>query len=118
MTSKEFVRRCEFYAVFDSASKLFLDFPLISYVYKYDIYNSGLNSQYYFPSEFCLSELDSSLVSGSDLIYIEKFTRTEFVGQFRYFLSFLSRLSERQMSSLVSSGRFNNLLRFKDEVFK
>lgn len=107
MTTKEFNRRCAFYAVFESAAALFA-FPEKEFVYRVTVVDS-LGSKRVFFHGMPSIVVPESLMD-CKCIYFDKFTRSDFDIQRKYFLSFISRCSKFQLEIIRSRQLFPFLL--------
>lgn len=108
MTSKEFHRRLSQYGILDFAAKLFIDNCYPDFIYKIDMYfDTHMNTTFQIKPV-----LNFDYPINLSLLCFDRFDRSTFEIQFRYFEGFLNRLSKYQLDVLLSSGMVDNLLKY------
>lgn len=114
MTSKEFFSRSASFSILDKVAALFIS--VVPFVYRCCAVSRLFPSKY----ETYISDLTVSIDSFFgpgllfDTIYFEYFSFDSFLIQYRYFKSFVSRLSSVQLDTLRKSGSCSNLFLFFD----
>lgn len=111
MTTKEFIRRSDYFDILDSAC-----ISLSGREFCWKITSiSGNTSSVLFTHDVSLffSEHLAFFVYVNS-VYVEQYSKSQFKIDLGYFKSFLSRLSKYQMVSLKDSGKCSHLLAFID----
>lgn len=110
MTAKEFQRRLAAFSVLDHAASLFIENPNIDFIYKMDQYfdTHHITSFLFTP----VIRFTQTYPINLSLLSFERFDRSAFENQFRYFEGFLNCLSSFQLDFLMRSGKVDNLLKY------
>lgn len=111
MTTKEFIRRSDYYSLLNDCP--YLHNRLLNCCYRVQLvqrfYNSVSTHYISFPTLHCFGE---SELECCESIYMDFYSFAQFVIDMRYFKAFISRLSHSQMESLKASGKCSNLIEF------
>lgn len=108
MTTKEFIRRSDSFHTLDLAAKLFQECHY-SWIYKIDISHQNSHCIVYSDS---VQFIDNLSLVGDDYVIIECFTLQAFEIQFKFYESFIHRLSSYQLDVLLKSGKVDNLNKY------
>lgn len=110
MTTKELLRRLDYYSSLEFAS-MYFDDDSIECVYRIVVHTPQESITRY-SSDVHLYFATSDFMKDIEALYIEKFSRSAFLVQVRYFIGFYNRCSIRQREVLRSSGKLYSLLQY------
>lgn len=109
MTTKEFKRRIDSFAVLDRAAVYFNSSVNIKSIFKITLVYLNNSVLHDFRIHCFVSDHDSDFCQS---VWFDRFDISDFEIQFRYFEGFLNRLSRCQLDVLMNSGKVDNLLKY------
>lgn len=111
MTTKEFIRRSDYFNVLDGAC---VSLSERSFCWRImQVCNMSVRTLYTHDVSLFLEE-HPAFFTYCESVCIEKYSFNQFAVELKYFNAFLSRLSKYQMESLKASGKCAHLLQYID----
>lgn len=109
MTTKEFIRRSDYFNGLDGACVTLRGRSFCWRIMQ--VYDSSVRTLYTHDVSLFIEE-HPAFFTYCDSVCIDKYTVNQFAVELKYFNAFLSRLSKYQLDSLKASGKCSHLLAY------